>query len=289
MTRVLVLGSSGRIGTLLRAVWAQQTAGTGQGAVSFVFQTRVAHGDDLLWDVAQPPPPAVVQAGPFDCMLVLSGIVPRPGADFTRNTAIGSAALRAAAALGIGRVLLASTSAVYGTYSDDPFPEDAPLRPVNDYGRSKREMEAVCGQQAQALGLGLCCLRIGNVAGADALLMNGAALGPQEKLRLDCFSDGGTPLRSYIGPHSLARVLLTLACARGDLPTALNIAAPHPVTMRALAQAARMPLELQPANDGSHQYITLDCSALAQLHRFDPACSEPGEMVRQWRAAASRA
>lgn len=285
--RLLVLGGSGRIGKLLRHGWAYG-AGT-HNDVTFIYQTRQVHRGqqgDILWDVLDTPPPALTDAAPFDCMIVLSGVVPKAGADFTRNTSIGLAALAAAAQLDIPRVLLASTSAVYGSYSNAPFREADALDPVNDYGRSKRAMEEACAVQARASGVALCCLRIGNVAGADALLCNGAALGTGESLQLDVFADGGTPVRSYIGPRSLGQVLVSLARSGSALPRCLNIAAPHPVSMGALARAAQMPVTLRAATEGAHQHITLDCRALAALHRFDPVEAEAEEMVRQWRTDA---
>jgi nucleoside-diphosphate-sugar epimerase len=97
--------------------------------------------------------------------------------DLALNTQLGLAAVAAAAQLEIQRVLLASSSAVYGTHSDAPFTETDPLVPVNDYGRAKQVMEQICHARAHATGVALCCLRIGNVAGADALLCIGAALG----------------------------------------------------------------------------------------------------------------
>ena len=285
-TRVLVLGSSGRIGTLLRRSWALSDGAVAQPETEFVFQTRHAtaeHTQDILWDPLQEPSSSVVTAGPFDCLIVLSGIVPKPSADFTLNTTIAIASITAAARLGIGQVLLASTSAVYGNYSDSPFAENAPLKPVNDYGRSKLEMEQAAQAHAHASGVGLCCLRIGNVAGADALLCNGAALAPGETLTLDYFCDGGTPERSYIGPKSLACVFRSLVAQRNSLPAALNIATPPPVTMRALAEAAQMPLVLVRANEEGHQHITLDCDALEALHQFAAEETAPAEMVRQWK------
>ena len=280
-TRVLVLGSSGRIGTMLRGCWAVQS----DPATEFTFQTRRAdenHPADFLWDVADAPPQVLIDAPTFDCMIVLSGVVPRPDADFTLNAAIGTASITAAARLGIGTVLLASTSAVYGTHSDAPFHEEDTPHPLNDYGRSKLEMEATSRDCAQALGIKLCCLRIGNVAGADVLLLNGAALGPSGKLSLDCFTDGGTPVRSYIGPQTLAEVLISLIRARDDLPAVLNVAAPRPVSMLALTQAAEFPVTLTPAQTDRHQHVTLDCSALSALHRFGPSASTPAGIVRQW-------
>lgn len=274
---------------MLRHSWARNS-----GGIEFTFQTRDSAAlrcTDVLWDIMQTPPEALAQTPafdcmpPFDCMIVLSGIVPKPGADFSLNSDIGTASLAAAAHLGIKTVFLASTSAVYGTHQNHPFRESDPTHPVNAYGHSKLIMETQCLAQAQALGITLCCLRIGNVAGADAVLINAQALPPDGKLALDVFPDKKTPLRSYIGPDTLARVLCTLVHKRGDIPAVLNIAAPHPVTMQALARSAGVPFELRPVEDQGHQYVTLECSALALLYSFDPVDSEPDEMVRQWRNA----
>lgn len=284
MVRILVIGSTGRIGTMLRRGWEQDTAHKSDDM--FVYQTRHrqdAPCDDPVWDILDPPPTSVTAQTPFDCMIVLAGIVPQRAANFALNNTIGHASIEAASQLGIPRVLLASTSAVYGNYSDAPLGENDLLDPVNDYGRSKRDMEVACHTQARMLECELCCLRIGNVAGADSLLLNGAALGPDERLQLDSFADGGTPVRSYIGPYSLGRVLLSLARIPATLPGYLNIAAPQPVSMGALAQAAQMPVTLRPAQSGAHQHITLDCHALTRLHSFKDIESDPEEMIRQWR------
>lgn len=283
MTRVLVLGSSGRVGKMLRHVWE---AGCAVPQMSFVYQTRLrGQSDDVLWDVTGPVPDEVLAAGPFDCLLVLSGVVPRAGADLSGNVDIGLASVDAAARLGIGTVLLASSSAVYGMQSDAPYSEEDVTEPANDYGHAKLKMEQLSAARAQAHGVDLCCLRIGNVTGADALMLNGAALKTDETLRIDQFADGGTPLRSYIGPATLAQVLCSLIDARDALPQTLNIAAPVPVEMAQLARAAEMPFDHVPASAGGHQHITLDCAALAALHPFALADSDPAEMVAQWRAS----
>lgn len=285
MARVLVLGSSGRIGAMLRGVWSGNDPVQG---TEFLYQTRKQdplHSTDLLWDVtACPVTPAVVAAGPFDCVLVLSGVVPRKGADLDLNAVLGLAGVNAAATLGAGTVLLASSSAIYGSQNDSPYNEADTPAPANDYGRAKLVMEQQCAAHAQAVGVRLCCLRIGNVAGADALLGNGAALGAGEALRIDEFADGGTPLRSYIGPQTLARVIESLIKARGHLPQTLNVGAPEPIEMTALAKAAQMPFDLVPATGKAHQYITLECAALAAFHNFAPADSDPAQMVLQWQA-----
>lgn len=290
MVKVLVLGSTGRIGTMLRRFWSRDTSRDTD--ITRLYQTRRAQdraeSDLVVWDILDPLPDTITGQAPFDCMIVLAGIVPQAEANLALNISLGLASLEAAARLGSARVLLASSSAVYGASSNAPLSEEGPLAPANPYGRAKQAMEEACKVQARKLGLELCCLRIGNVAGADALLLNGAALRQGETLQLDMFADGGTPMRSYIGPDSLGRVLMSLVRSPAPLPDALNIAAPRPVSMGALAQTAHLPVTLRPVKDSAHQYITLDCTRLTAIHRFDPAEADPGEMVRQWRAGKDR-
>ena len=283
-TKVLVLGSTGRIGTMLRPVWDAGSCGRG---IEFTYQTRrpgPEHASDVLWNLEGSPPAQLLEAGPFDVLLVLSGVVPRAGAKLAQNAAIGLDSLEAAKALGAKTVILASSSAVYGMQSDSPYHEDDCPAPANDYGRAKYEMEQRCAVHARDLGLVLCCLRIGNVAGADALLGNGAALKQGARLRIDSFSGGGTPLRSYIGPHTLAKVLCELVQNHKALPGVLNIGAPNPVEMATLAQAAGMAFDLVPAMGSAHQYITMDCAALAGLYSFSATDSDPAQMAAQWRS-----
>jgi UDP-glucose 4-epimerase len=56
---------------------------------------------------------------------------------------------------------------VYGEPDEVPIPEDAPLRPINTYGETKRTLEAAAGWYASAHGLRPIALRYFNVAGAS--------------------------------------------------------------------------------------------------------------------------
>lgn len=223
-------------------------------------------------------------------LVMLAGVTPAAGVDeaaLAVNRTLAEACLRAAAECGIGRVLLASSSAVYGV---DPqavaFAETAEPKPISAYGRAKLEMEAVA-DSARAVGLDVCSLRIGNVAGADALLgpLTGRSVDPSAPLRIDAFADGLGPLRSYIGAATLARVLAALASLPTRLPDVLNVAAPDPVRMVALAKAAGWPHVLQPAPTLAVQSITLDCALLNRLCPMSSDDSAPQVMVEQWKAS----
>ncbi|NGM44579.1 NAD(P)-dependent oxidoreductase [Rhodobacter sp. SGA-6-6] len=272
--RWLVTGTSGRVGRMLRRHWQAEPP-----PCVLIVQSR-RPGEGLEWDLLTGPLPD--GAGPLDCLIAFAGVTPGPGADLSVNIALAEATLSAAHAAGIPRVLVTSSSAVYGAPAGDgPLDEDSPLRPVNAYGHAKLAMEAACAPWRDR-GLEVCCLRIGNVAGADVLLLNGRTASPEAPLRIDRFADGAGPLRTYIGPETLAGVTVALARHPNPLPDVVNIGTPRPVAMANLATAAGMSWCWQEAPPTAIQRITLDLSRLESLYSFAPADSEPAEMIRQW-------
>lgn len=276
---ILLTGASGRVGHMVLRHWPRARVGV------VPQYRRGAPRGGLLW-VPATGPRALLEyqaqrATRFRALVMLSGVTPGEGRDVTQNRAIAEATLVGAQAAGINRVIVASSSAVYG--AGEGFAEEDRCAPANLYGAAKLDMEAACARWRDR-GLEVCALRIGNVAGADALLVNAARNAGQ--ITLDCFADGTGPLRSYIGPRSLAEALATLCLLDGPLPQVLNIAAPVPITMAALAQEAGATIRSRPAPPTAHQRITLDCRRIAAFHPFAPAESVPSEMVRQWRTAS---
>ena len=269
LNSVLIVGASGRVGRMLARAWAQD-------GLRPVLQHRSAALPFDLPQLAWKPGQAALPRN-FDAMIVMAGIVPGKG-DLAENTRIAEACLTAAQEAGIRQVLIASSSAVYGSNGGKPFCESDALHPVNDYGRAKMAMEAACAP-FRADGMQVCALRIGNVAGADALLLNVAA---GHRVVVDQFADGAGPLRSYIGPRTMARVLASLVGR--DLPDAINLAAPTPVAMADLARASGADWAWQPAPDSAYQNITLDCSRLSALYGFAPSDSTAQAMVAEWQA-----
>jgi len=80
------------------------------------------------------------------------------------NVGATRALVRAAASAGLTRVVLASSSSVYGACSG-PVAEDAPLAPLSPYGHSKRRAELVAADLAGKLGIELVRLRYFTVYG----------------------------------------------------------------------------------------------------------------------------
>jgi UDP-glucose 4-epimerase len=167
-----------------------------------------------------------------------------PSRYYRDNVAGGVALLEAARAAGVGRIVFSSTAAVYGNPEATPIPEDAPLRPINPYGESKRTFEAALGWYGQAYGLRSVSLRYFNVAGATSTLGEDhepethlipnvlrAVLGRSE---LTIFGDDyptpdGTCIRDYIhvadlaDAHRLAIEATTQGDPRTDVPLVCNL------------------------------------------------------------------
>ena len=277
-SRVLVLGATGRIGGILRA-----QVGDADG---FRWQTRsaaafgAAPGDWVICDPLNDPAGLVRAAEGCDAILCLSGVthmrLAQDGAaDLAQNTDLALAAIRAGAAVG-ARVLLTSSAAVYGSQSGS-LAEDAPLRPANAYGAAKVEMEQRGAVLGAELGVEVTSLRIGNIAGLDAILG-----GWRPGFRLDRFPDGRSPRRSYIGLATLARALRELPLM-GGLPGALNIAEPGMVEMGALLDAAGLAWEAQEAPETAIPEVELDVGALQTLCPCLPDRGAPARMVEEWR------
>ena len=70
----------------------------------------------------------------------------------------------------VDRLVFSSTAAVYGIPDGTPIPEDAPLKPINPYGESKRTFEGALAWYGRAYGLRSVTLRYFNVAGATETL-----------------------------------------------------------------------------------------------------------------------
>jgi len=175
MTRILVTGGAGYVGSV--SVAALVAAGH---SVMVLDDLTTGHA-------AAVPAGAVLRRGSYTdeasvrSLLVASRIeailhcaarslvgesIREPAAYYRDNVAGGVALLEAARKTGVKRFVFSSTAAVYGTPDETPIPEDAPLRPINTYGETKRTLETALAWYGRAYGLRSVTLRYFNVAGA---------------------------------------------------------------------------------------------------------------------------
>lgn len=271
--RVLVLGATGRLGTMLRWAWGRAGAG-----LDPIWQTRggTAGAGWAACDILGDPAGLAALCARAEVIVNLAGVTPAAsGRDLGANTDLALAVQRAA---GPRPHLVASSASVYGRAAG-LCREGDQVVPAAPYGEAKRAME----RAVLAAGGPVTCLRIGNVAGADAIL-SGAG---QMPIVLDQFPDGATPRRSYIGPATLVRVLADLAQQAGQgraLPGILNIAAPGTVEMGALLTAAGHPWTPRAAPETAIAEVALDITALSRFTRPDPASGTAAALVAEWRA-----
>ena len=160
-----------------------------------------------------------------------------PAKYYRDNVAGGVALLEAARTAGVRRLVFSSTASVYGVPDATPIDEDAPLRPINTYGETKRTFESALRWYAGAYGMRSVVLRYFNVAGATERL--GEVHRPETHLvpnsltallggpALTLFGDDyptpdGTPIRDYLHVEDLAAAHLAAleSTAPGDARTA---------------------------------------------------------------------
>jgi len=179
MTRVLITGGAGYVGSVSAAAFLEAghdvvilddlTTGHG-GAVpagARFHQGTYVDGAALarLLDVERVE--AILHCA---ARSLVGESLREPAKYFGENVAGGVALLDAARSAGVERIVFSSTAAVYGVPDATPIPEDAPLRPINPYGESKRAFESALAWYGRAYGLRSVSLRYFNVAGATNAL-----------------------------------------------------------------------------------------------------------------------
>ena len=142
-----------------------------------------------------------------------------PAKYYRENVAGGVALLEAARAAGVLRVVFSSSAATYGVPDTTPITEQAPLRPINPYGESKRVFEGALRWYGVAYGLRSVILRYFNVAGAtdrlgeihrpETHLIPNVLLAAEGGQALTLFGEDyptpdGTPVRDYLHVADLA-------------------------------------------------------------------------------------
>ena len=267
--RILVTGGAGYVGSA--SVEALLTAGHD---VSVLDDLSTGHPDAVpnearleVWSYTdQEELVELLDAGRIEAILHCASrsLVGESGRDpalyYRDNVAGGIALLEAARQVGVGRIVFSSSAAVYGIPDTTPIDEEAPLRPINTYGETKRTFEAALAAYGAAYGVRSVSLRYFNVAGATE--RNGedhdpethlvpnllrAADGSDEPVTIfgdDYPTPDGTCVRDYIHVADLADAhLLALEATapgdgRTDTPLALNLGSGGGFSVREVLAAA---------------------------------------------------
>ncbi|MEZ5799107.1 MAG: NAD-dependent epimerase/dehydratase family protein [Paracoccaceae bacterium] len=247
---MVVTGAGGKLGRLLRAAWREAPP----AGVRPIWAGR-GQCVDLHWDLLQDPPPRL----PPGCQVLhLAGVVRGDDPALARNLAMVDPLLQVCRDAQVTRLFFASTAAVYRP-GIRPGREDDVAAPVSAYGRSKLAAEERLLRQD---AIAVTALRIGNVAGADALLgrrPEGAEIVLDPVARQP---DG--PLRSWLGGLHLADILPRLL-QMPDLPPRLNLAVGPPFGMADLLRASGLPWRFGPPNPAVIPVAVMDTQRLSRL------------------------
>jgi nucleoside-diphosphate-sugar epimerase len=297
---VAVTGSTGRLGT---AVVRRLVAG---GATVVAFDRRPTPDPggpgrvvQTVCDLSQPD---ALAKGMESCSAVihLAGLVPTgatpapPGAYVDANTLGTAVAAEASARAGVPRLVLASTSHVYGTPDGIPVSEEAPVRPASPYAWSKLAAEAVAAGFAAGGGAAAAVVRLGNLYGflpADDTVI-GRAVGQVlrgERLRLRSLDD----VRDFTYVDDAAEALVRLAGLPGDVGTVtVNVSTGHGVSVREMAMtlarlAGHDPADVEAESAGGPATtIVLNVRRLAALTGWTPPTSIEAGLRQTLRARA---
>ena len=227
--RVLVTGGAGYIGSVI----VEQLVEAGAEVLVLddlsrghraALSTNVAFVEGGVGDGAALR--RVFATGPFDAVVHLAAFalvaesVANPALYFTNNVTATRALVDATVSARVPRFIFSSSCAVYGHPAAMPIREEAPLAPINPYGETKRDVEALLAERARRDGLRSVSLRYFNAAGATErcgedhdpethLVPNVLRVASGHRPALDVFgadytTPDGTAVRDYVHVAEIA-------------------------------------------------------------------------------------
>lgn len=211
-----MLGATGKLGVILRKFWTLENT---------PWQAQRPIPGVQVCDILRDPVGLAALLIKADIVLCLAWTRNTKGGTFITNLALTQAILHTTPIA--AHLFFASSAAFYGDNASC-LHETSPLGPRTEYARVKVAAEAYAGASQHPI----TCLRIGNVAGCDAILgawYQGSTVDAQ---RLE------TPRRSSIEPQSFAKTICRLLTL--PAPPSLNLAAPGCVEMGELLNAAHL-------------------------------------------------
>ena len=174
-----------------------------------------------------------------------------PRVDFDEGTALTFHVVEAARITGVGEVLYASGSGVYGDLGDVEAQEDhGPMTPTSTYGASKLAGEALFSSYAAMFGLRASAFRFGNVVGPRQT--HGVGFDFVRRLRrdpttLDILGDGRQS-KSYIYVDDVVSAVLMMSRSRAADFEVFNVATGDYITVTEIAELATDVLGLEPGS-----------------------------------------
>jgi hypothetical protein len=261
--KILILGGSGRIGSMMRESWdiKSPTNVIWQHRKVFEYQEHRPLHSVVSFDPISYSSSIVNKLGKVDTVVCLAGVSSGTQSELCLNTQLAEASLSLAEDLGANRLFYGSSAAVYGY--GEALNEFDTLYPVSDYGQSKIDAEKFLNESKSHVSI--ISMRMANALFADSITGQ-LRLPPQDNaINLDFFPDGKSLLRSYIDPLSLGHILDMLSVIPIPAFSVLNIASVEAIKADYLLNELRVPWV---ANHRSHwdgQKITVSTKLLKEM------------------------
>lgn len=165
----------------------------------------------------------------------------KPTVDFYEGTLLTNNVVEAARASGVGVILYASGSGVYGDLGEIDAKEDmGPLIPVSTYGASKLAGEALLASYCHMFGIRGRVFRFGNVVGPRQT--HGVGLDFLRKLLVDSerlrILGDGTQSKSYVDVEDVVDAVLLALQATPEPFRTYNVATGDYITVAEIADLA---------------------------------------------------
>ncbi len=311
---ILVTGGAGYIGShVVRQLGARGERVVVLDNLSTGFRDAVLYGEFVQGDTGDRALVGrVLEAHGIGAVMHFAAhiVVPESVADplkyYHNNTANTRTLLEACQQAGVGHFVFSSTAAVYGIPDDPLISEDAPLAPINPYGRSKLMSEWMLRDLALASPMRHVILRYFNVAGADPEGRIGqstpeathlikvaceAATGKRDSVSIfgtDWPTPDGTGVRDYIHVDDLADAhLRALDHLRGGGESLiLNCGYGHGYSVRevldAVQRVAGQALDIReaPRRAGDPPALAADSRRIRERLHWEPRYDDLDVIVR---------
>lgn len=250
----------------------------------------------------------------FAAFIAVGESMKEPERYFRNNVGGSVALLEMMRRHGVRRLVFSSTAAVYGDPDKTPIPEDAPLRPRNPYGESKRMVERILEWLDQTSGMRSVSLRYFNACGAEPRFGIGEEHQPETHLiplilraaqtgePLTVFGDDyathdGTCIRDYIHVTDLAaaHVRAVEYLMKGGASDVFNAGTGRGYTVLEVIRAAEraigapVPFRFGPRREGDAAVLVADSSKLKKKLGWAPRYDTLEAMVETaWEFERSR-
>lgn len=231
-----------------------------------------------------------------DCVFHLGGrkmvfSVEHPQEDLLTNIYGTLNLLIQSAESGVGRFILASSSAVYGEPVSVPTSEDAPILPTNPYGVSKFAAEEYCRLWHRKYGLPTIVLRYSNVYGPRQALNVGVVPAFVTRILQDrpiTIHGDGSQLRCLTYVQDVVDATLLAASTRNPraLGEAFNAVSNAKISVLKIAQIIakklnrELKIEYQPLKKGAIKQMFPDIRKIRRILNFTPRISLEEGLLR---------